>query len=154
MEKGVFSPLTSFKISLYLWFSAIWWWCDFFFFFVFFPYGIHWTSYIYGLVFFTEFGNVLCGGVGEVGGHYSFKYFFCTVLSPLPFWNSTYTFELFHRSLKPHLFYLFQKKYLCFSLDHFYYLASSLLIHYSIVFNLLLMLSKLCFPSGAVFFWS
>ena len=26
--KGVFSPLTSFKISLYLWFSAIWW-CNF-----------------------------------------------------------------------------------------------------------------------------
>jgi len=51
----------------------------------------------------------MCYGAGGVGGHYSFKYFFCTILSPLPFWNSPNTLELFHRSLKLHLFIFFKK---------------------------------------------
>lgn len=80
-------------------------------------------------MFLTEFGNV-----GVIFGHYSFKYFFCPILSPLSFWNSIYTLGVVPLVTEAPCTYLFFPFFtLFFSLDHFYYLSSSLLIFSSAV---------------------
>lgn len=96
----------------------------------------------------TEFGNA-----GVILGHYSFRYFFCPILSPVSFWNSIYTRGVVPLVTETPCIYSFLSFFtLFFSLDHFYYLSSSLLIFSSTVCYLLLILSKICFMSGTLLF--
>lgn len=96
-------------------------------------------------MFLTEFGNV-----GEIFGHYSFRYFFCPILSSRPFWNSVYTLgvvPLVTETLCVYLFLSFFPPCSCVWIMS----VTCLQVCWSFPLQNPLVSSKMCFMSGTVF---